>query len=174
MKEEQRLGERSETEADDSYWLKYFQQLQSVCAASPITAAVTLILPWYAASSPSEGAKLPWPPAMFMPSLDPPQRSAWCSSLCSVAHSFIFPCRPGLVSLLPSALSLLDCLFLALLHILLIWHSDCNYPFQCWVGSWKACLEEKKGTILGVGGTQIGTRLGFPLPWKKQSYCCHP
>lgn len=86
MKEEQRLGERSETEADDSYWLEYFPQLQSVCAAGPVTAAVPLILPWYAASSPSEDAKLPWPPAMFMPSLDPPQRSVWCSSLCSVAH----------------------------------------------------------------------------------------
>lgn len=52
--------------------------------------------------------------------------------------------------MLQSALSLLDCLFLVLFHLL--WHSDCIYPFQCWEGSRQTHLKEKKGAALGVGG----------------------
>lgn len=86
VKEGQRVGDRSGTEAGNSYWLKYSQQLQSVCAACRLTAAVSPVLPWYTASSPFSSTEFPRPPAMFMPSLDPPERSAWCPSLCSMAH----------------------------------------------------------------------------------------
>lgn len=163
-KEGQELGERSESEAGNGCWLKYFQQLQSICATCPLIAVVAFILSWYAIPSPSAGAELPWPLEMLMPSLDPPRRSA-CAHLSSAQHTELhLPCRPGLVPLLQSALSLLDCLFLALFHLL--WHSDCNYPFQCWEGSWQTRLKEKKGAALGVGETQIGTIWGFSLPWK--------
>lgn len=75
-------------------------------------------------------------------------------------QSFILPCRLGPVSLLPSALSLLDLLFLVLLHLLLTWHSDCNHPFQCWEGR-RPCLKGKKGAISGMGGRLEWHRSGF-------------